>query len=228
MFTIIPPSLFYQCSATLFSLMAAAKTMFMHLLDGGASMSGGITSAKDSLSKFSILKSVISSFTLQRMLASKTVECGLLCATGDDELKECVELRKPSSGTLKLIQDIEQEGGDVANLLGGLNESHEILMETNNGKKFNRVMILYTDGETPLYSNEKDIQSIRRDFVDQGVIFYCMIMCDQTRDDLSPSVSENILQFQEFAESVGGSSTVVRDLQGGLKFLSSGPGLGTR
>lgn len=53
-------------------------------------------------------------------------------------------------------------------------------------------------------------------------------MCDQLRDDLSPSVSDNISQFREFSERVGGNVSVVQDLQGGMKFLSSGPGLGTR
>mmetsp|Transcript_5851 Transcript_5851/g.11225 ORF Transcript_5851/g.11225 Transcript_5851/m.11225 type:complete len:720 (-) Transcript_5851:317-2476(-) len=208
--------------------MAAAKTMFMHLLDGGITMNDCISTAKDSDSKWSMVKSVISSFTLQRMLASKTVECGVICATGNDEMKECVELRRPSSAALKLIQDIDQEGDESSNLLGGISEAHEVLMETNRGKKFNRVLIVYTDGQSPLFTNQKEIESLKRDFLDQGVIFYCLIMCDQIRDDLSPSVSDNISQFREFTEQVGGNMAVVHDLQGGMKFLSSGPGLGTR
>lgn len=122
-----------------------------------------ISTAKDSNTKWSVVKSVISSFTLQRMLASKTVECGVLCATGNDELKECVELRKPSSASLKLIQEIDQEGNEASNILGGLSGAREVLMETNQGKKFNRVMILYTDGQSPLFSNQKEIESIERD-----------------------------------------------------------------
>jgi hypothetical protein len=181
--------------------MAATKTMFMHLLDGGASMNENITPAKDSITKFALVKSIISSFTLQRMLASKTVECGLLCATGEDALKECVELRRPSAATLKLIQDMEQEGDDAGNLIGGLSEAHDILMETNQGKKFNRVMVMYTDGQNALSADGgRDLQSIQRDFNDNGILFYLLVLCDQSRDDLSTAVSDNIAQYHEFAE----------------------------
>lgn len=200
--------------------------MFLHLLDGGVTMGKTITPSKGSPSKFSLAKSIVSSFTLQRMLASKTVECGLLCATGDDELKECVELRRPSAATLKLIQDLEQEGGEAANLLGGLSEAHQTLMETNQGKKFNRVLVMYTDGETPLAQSAQELKSLQRDLVQSDVLLYCLVTSDV--DSQQAALSEHLLQLRAFCQEVGGQMAVVRDLAGGLKFLSSGPGLGSR
>ena len=175
--------------------------MFMHLIDGGVTMNDNVTIAKGSNSKFALVQSIISSFTLQRMLASKTVECGVVCATGNDSLQECVELRRPSADSLKLIQDIELEGADSGNLLGGLNEAHEILMTTNQGKKFNRVLIMHTDAETsPGSQNNAELQSLQQELVNNGVLFYLLVLCDQSREDLNSAVSDNIAQYQEFVD----------------------------
>lgn len=140
-------------------------------------MSQNITSAKHSIARIALAKSVISSFTLQRMLASKTVECGVLLANGDEgaSCNVCVDLRRPSSTSLKLIQDINEEGSQCANLLGTLGEAREILMETNAGKKFNRVLIMHTDGETALSEGGAGLKELQRELLDDGVLFYLLV-----------------------------------------------------
>lgn len=165
-------------------------------------MKENITLGKDSNTKFALVQSILSSFTIQRMLASKTVECGVVCATGEDTYTECVELRRPSTASLKMIQDLQQEGSEASNLLGGLNEAQDILMTTNQGKKFNRVLIMYTDGETPLSTmkNDAELKTLQQECVNNGILFYLLVMCDQSREDLGVGVSDNIAQFQEFVD----------------------------
>ena len=179
--------------------MSAAKTMFLHLLDGGSTMQQGVSRSKGALAKFSLAKSLISTFSLQRMLASKTVECGLLCANGDDSFNECVELRRPSMSTLRVMQELERVGDENANVAGGLSEAVEILMTTNEGKKFNRVMVLYTDGETPLLS-EDEMKDVERSIKENDILFYAILLCDEHCDGQNSNINENIAKFRKFVE----------------------------
>ena len=97
------------------------------------------------------------------------------------------------------MQQLEQSGSESSNITEGMSEAIETLMVTNQGKKFNRVMVMFTDGETPLGS-KTDVGAVRKGLVDNGILLYVIILCDQSRDDLVSSVSENIEQYQELAK----------------------------
>jgi hypothetical protein len=124
-------------------------------------------------------------------------------------IQDLAQEGEESGNSLTLIQDLEQEGEESGNLLGGLTEAQEILIETNQGKKFNRVLIMYTDGLTALSPSEiegnkgkkgKDLHSLQREFIENGVLFYLLVLCDQSRDDISSTVSDNLAQYQDFVD----------------------------
>ena len=93
---------------------------------------------------------------------------------------------------------MQQQEDLVDDLVDGLRDSYETLMTTNEGKKFNRVLIMYTNGDTSV--NNKKMKSLQCDIVDNGVLFYLLVVCDQSQDDVNTTRSDNISQLQDFTQ----------------------------
>ena len=93
---------------------------------------------------------------------------------------------------------MQQQEDVVDDLVDGLRDSYETLMTTNEGKKFNRVLIMYTNGDTSV--NNKKMKSLQCDIVDNGVLFYLLVVCDQSQDDIDTTRSDNISQLQDFTQ----------------------------
>jgi hypothetical protein len=209
-----------------FYKMAAMKTMMVHVLDSSASMTGSITSP-DTLPKISVAQAAIGSFLLQRMLASKTIEFGLLRFGGDDEgvsfVEEVVSISRPAMNVFELIQGVETSNtpGDV---FEAIDSAHNVVMETNQGKKYNRVIVFYSDGESPI-SCDAETDQLTRQLIDDDCILFIILLIHNSDTD---RLTSNINSFRKFASDAKGHMLVTNDLSGIMKFLSSGPGMGTR
>jgi hypothetical protein len=148
-----------------------AKTMLMGVVDVGETMAHSIGDRTES--KLSIATKFFASFVLQRMLASKPFEAGLVTygdsrtdnflnkqqpgvfdedgneveQAGYENVVEVVPLEKPSDETFQFITNVSPSGlrGD---LIDGMVVGQDILLRANQGKAYNRILVLMTDGET--------------------------------------------------------------------------------
>lgn len=208
--------------------MSAMKTMMVHVLDSSNTMNETFTSSTSNLiTKFSLAKSAISSFLLQRMLVSKTIEFGLLRFGGDEEdvsfVEECIVTGRSSLETLKIIHDspISPNPGDI---FEALDAAHKIVMETNQGKKYNRVIVLFSDGESNLLQDNESYE-LSQNIKNDGCILFIVLLIESSKIEL---LASNIQSIKEFVNNAQGYLIVTSDLPGIMKFLSGGPGMGTR
>lgn len=132
--------------------MAAMKSMIQVLLDVSPSMQTD--------QKLEMSKAFIGHYFMQRMLASKTVEFGLMTygdntthnylnstQGGYEQINEIIGMGKPSEQTLCAIPKV-QPGRRAGDLLDGLIAAQDVLIRVNSGKAYNRILLLVTDGES--------------------------------------------------------------------------------
>lgn len=196
--------------------MAAMKTMLMNVISVGQSMGENIGNS----SKLALAISIANSFMLQRMIASKTVEFGCIKYGGKPNsfASEVLELRKPTLDYLQHMLEMKVSQGS-GKLNDAMKLAHEVLINTNKNKKYNRVVLIITDGaEYDISDGVKN--SLRAD----ECIVYVLMICKQSELEDKQS---HIDKLKEFANRIHGFFGIADDLSSGLKFLS-GPGLGTR
>lgn len=201
------------------SIMAAMKSMMVYALHSGSTMMEKI----DNSTKLSLGQSVVNTFTLQRMIASKTVEFGLIKYGGDPDhfASEVVSLQKPTLDFLQQTLEVQPSSGQ-----GSIDEAvilaHTTLMETNQNKKYNRILLIITDGQEVDSISQNTMQLLRND----DCIVYVLLLC--TVDELhnNSTINNSIMELSSFASSVNGYFSVAHNLIGCMTFLSGGPGLG--
>jgi hypothetical protein len=158
--------------------MAAMKTMFCWVLDAGRTMATGTTGASDDstsnpTSKLDIATAFIGSMMTQKMISSKTTEFGMYTygddvtnnylntTQGEDQytnVNEIFAISRPGSLSLQAIRDVRTS--DISgDLIDGIVVAQDALVRTNEKYKFNRVMVLFTDGETEV-SGIEDMEQI--------------------------------------------------------------------
>jgi hypothetical protein len=160
------------------------------------------------------------------MLATKTIEFGLIKYGENDSQafsEEIIPLRRPCLETLTEIQNVEC-GSGISDVYEGLDAAHKIVMETNCGKKFNRVIVLFTDAEST-FTDDADTNELLMSLKNDGCIVYIILLVDPVKID---ELSGNVERYRQAAVKVGGYLLVTRDLSSAMKFLAGGPGLSTR
>lgn len=196
--------------------MAAMKSMVMTVMDCGASMADKIGPPGNRISKFELARSIATTFTLQRMLATKTMEISLVSYNGAGA-EVHLDFGRPAASTLRIYNDLTV-GTKTGNMYAGLQQGAVCLMDANKGKKFNRIMILLTDGTSQLSQDEA--QELGAQFRNDGIIFYVVLVQDRP--------VANVEHLQAVVDQCEGGVCSVADLGSGLKFLSGGIGLNTR
>lgn len=156
-------------------------------------------------------------------MASKTVEFGVVTYGAKSQVDEVVALRKPSTSVLSDILEI-QPTNDHGNVIEGMSTAFDILMETNEGKKYNRLLLVITSGN--IHAKAKDYANISQRITQNNVILYAIVIDDPKVK--SENSNQGITDFLNFVHSCNGYSTVTNQYLAAMKFLSSGPGLGTR
>lgn len=139
------------------------KSMINVVLDVGPTMGQHLPAQPGDISvvprsKLDLAKGFIGHFFHQRMMASKTIELGVV-TFGDDVTKnalntsmrggyehvhEVVKIAKPTVDTLSIVHGIRQ-GSYPGDLIDGIVTGQDSLVRINAGKAFNRIMLLVSD-----------------------------------------------------------------------------------
>jgi hypothetical protein len=219
--------------------MASMKTMMQVGLDISPSMSGPV-SPVDKTSKLQLAKNFVSLFIVQRALASKTAEFGVVTFGNDDTsnylnssqggyegIVEVAAMERPSKGTLEELNNIEI-GTQQVDLIDCVVVAQDVLVRVNAGKAFNRVMLLITDGETAVEGVD-DLEAIAEQMKSvKNFGLYIAMLSKATPGHSSHIKQENAKLLRSFAESVGGRFMEIEEMSDSLHLLTGGLGLGTR
>jgi hypothetical protein len=221
--------------------MANMKTMMAFLVDVGTSMGdplhpGGCT-------KIVTASTLIASHMTQRIMASKTVEFSVVTygsettsnflhsTEADGGYENVEEVMAMGTKTLDNIGDVYNisVGGEGTNdIIDGVAVAQDLLIRCNAGKKYNRVLVLVTDGESEIDPHGIEhlqvcVEKMRAD----GFILYTLLL-GASRSP-SPTYIENLKLLQQISAHAGtGGLKQVRHLGDALCYLSAGPGLSTK
>jgi ATP-dependent DNA helicase 2 subunit 2 len=218
--------------------MASMKTMMMMTLDVGPSMKNPVSSSSK-CNKIDLAKAFMGHFILQRMMASKTVEFGV-ATFGDDEtnnflngnqggyegVNEVWPMCRPTPETLTSIHNIEL-GSEPGDLIDGIVVSQDTLIRVNQGKAFNRLMLIITDGETEV-QGVGDLEEIVTQMrtVKNFAVYIALI--GKVNPSSSITKQENAKLLKSIASNVNGRYMEIEDLAESFHLLSAGLGLGTK
>lgn len=185
---------------------------------------------------------------MQRMMASKTVEVGVVTYGSEPDsqhtnnflnrtmdsggylgVKEVVEMGKPSASTLVEINSIaDEEASSVSgDLIDGVIVAQDILIRSNKGKAFNRVMLIFTDGEAKV-EGVQDLEVVINQIKLIPNFAVHIFLLGKLNPESSLIKCENEKLLKSISKSVDGKFTVVESIADCFFALSSGLGLGTR
>ena len=217
--------------------MASMKSMIMAVIDVGRTMAEPIGSSKES--KLSIASSFYSTYVLQRMMASKTVEFGLITYGGDEtdnylntnqggyeSVQEVVPMEKPDATTIQYISNIKP-GAESGDLIDGIVVGQDVLNRTNVKKAFNKILVLVTDGETEVEGVE-DLETIVGNMKSIVNFSLYIAMVGKVTNTSSVIKKENSKLLRSLAESIDGKFTFMESACDGFFLLAGGAGLGTK
>lgn len=218
--------------------MAAMKSTIMGVIDVGSTMSHPV-SGSGGRSKSEIAASFFSTYALQRMIASKTVEFGLVTYGSDDtenylnttqggyeNVTEVVPMEKPDITTVKYIAEIKC-GQGKGDFIDGIVVGQDILQRSNVKKAYNRIMIVFTDGETEVEGLE-DLETIVASMKAVPNFSLYIAMIGKVNSNSSVIKRENAKLLQSLAENVDGRFADMEEPQDGAYLLAEGAGLGTK
>eukprot|EP00598_Pedospumella_elongata_P004114 CAMPEP_0184970026 /NCGR_PEP_ID=MMETSP1098-20130426/2604_1 /TAXON_ID=89044 /ORGANISM="Spumella elongata, Strain CCAP 955/1" /LENGTH=751 /DNA_ID=CAMNT_0027491883 /DNA_START=92 /DNA_END=2347 /DNA_ORIENTATION=+ len=217
--------------------MASMKSMIMGVIDVGSSMGESLNGTKDT--KLSVASSFYSSYVLQRMVASKTVEFGLVTYGSDmtnnflntnqggyESVEEVVPMEKPDITSIQYIANIKP-GSGRGDLIDGIVVGQDILNRTNVKKAFNKILLLITDGETEVEGVE-DLETIVGNMKSIVNFSLYIAMVGKVTPTSSVIKRENAKLLQSLAESIEGRFAEMEDPRDGFYLLAGGAGLGTK
>eukprot|EP00981_Chlorochromonas_danica_P003248 scaffold633_cov288-Ochromonas_danica.AAC.83 len=188
--------------------------------------------------KLDLAKSLISQFMLQRMMASKTMEFGVVTfgdnhtqnelnktQGGYEGVQEVVAMGRPDDLVLLSLQNLLQVGSQPGDLIDGIIVAQDILIRTHGGKAFNKVMLILTDGETKVEGVE-DLETILANMV--ATKNFCLYLGLLGPAATSTIKKENAKLLRSLAESTQGRFMEVQTIADGLRLLSAGMGLSSK
>jgi hypothetical protein len=218
--------------------MAAMKSMIMGVIDVGHTMSHPLEGHSGE-TKVSTASSFFSNYVLQRMLASKTVEFGLVTYGSDETnnflndtqggyefVQEVVPMEKPDINTVKYIAGVKCGKGS-GDLIDGVVVAQDVLNRTNVNKAYNRIMVVFTDGETEVEGVE-DLETIVGNMKSIVNFSLYIAMIGKVTSSSSAVKKENAKLLLSLAESIGGRFAEMEESRDGAYLLAEGPGLGTK
>lgn len=213
------------------------KSMIMCVIDAGSSMGDRLGTSKDS--KLSIATSFFASYVLQRMVASKTVEFGLVTYGSDEtnnylnttqggyeSVQEVVPMEKPDITTIQYISNVKP-GANRGDLIDGIVVGQDILNRTNVKKAYNRILLVITDGETEIEGVE-DLETIVGNMKSIVNFSLYIAMIGKVTNSSSVIKRENAKLMQSLVDSIDGRFGVMEDPRDGFYLLAAGAGLGTK
>ncbi len=205
-------------------------------------MSASIGASESNITKLDLATSIINYHIVQRQLASKTVEFSL-SAFGTDasdnylfnngkgcrHVQQVFGMIKPTVADLSRIGQLRTGGATAtASILDGLKVGFDSLERYNSGKKFNRLLLLLTDGEFLVSEAElEQINAIVMGMREKNYNLHVMMVISSVIEP-TVAVSENAKLLSSMAAATEGGFAVVRDLSDSFYFFSNKPGMSTR
>lgn len=229
--------------------MAAMKSMMCYVVDSGSTMKNNIfnnstVNIKDS--KFVLAQTLILTHITQKIMTSKTAEFSVITygdsqtvnylnqtQGGYENVKEVVEMGKPNIFTLKQLAKVTKghlSSEQPSDLVNGIIVGQDILMRYNAKYKYNRIMIIITDGETQV--DELGISDLEQVLTQmktiENCILYSVLLGKSSHATSSFIKKENAKLLQTCTEATGGYYLEADTLSELLRLLSSGVGFSTR
>lgn len=218
--------------------MSEAKTMMLGVVDVSASMGHPIGNSNGD-TKLQVGMSTLGFYMMQRMLAVKTAEFGLVTVgPGEDEstdmpmpcTTELVRMGRTSMDTINALYKDITPSTSVArsSLVDGVLMGKEILIREHAAHKFNRMMLIITDGETEVEQGELDSLDSALGEIAQKITVYVAMLGAVDENTSSVVKKENSKLLRSIALStIGGKYMELNDVSQSF-YLMKGPGLNTR
>lgn len=207
------------------------KTMMEVVMDVGPSM-------KDN-KKLELAKAFVGHFMLQRMMATKTMEFGVLAFGSDrtknylnasqggyEHVQEVVSMERPSAATLAAVEKI-LPGSVKGDLIDGIVAGQDVLMRVNANKAFNRILLVITDGETKVEGVE-DLEAVLAQMTAVKNFGLYIALIGAVGAGSSVAKKENAKLLRSMAEQAKGRCAEVQCLGDSFQLLSAGLGLSTK
>lgn len=220
--------------------MAAMKTMTAIAVDARPSMAGSVS--RDGVSKINVALGITSHHIVQRQMASKTVEfsvsafgAGVTKNSRHAEDGSCVnvetvcEMGKPSVDDLRRVDGITAGGDDAGDcdFVDAIDVALDNLKRVNAGKKYNRIMLIITDGEF-VVSDMEPLEHLLRDMKANDISLYVAIVGHKDKELVSNIVSENGKLLASMVGATGGAFCVVDQISDSFYFFAGRPGMTSR
>ena len=147
----------------------------VHFLVDISSSMGGLAGAEGSQSKLDLVKSMIVTNVCQRKLTSKTFEVAVTTygdrttsnhmqnEEGYERINQVIKMDVPAqSFTQEVLNAIHSRNGIDENrsTIASLMATFDALIQAKANYKFNRVMVLVTDGESRIVEDEADMEDV--------------------------------------------------------------------
>lgn len=225
--------------------MATSKTMLVAVLDVSSTMNHCVTenlqNVTNNKQKIDIASNFLRNFLLHRMISTKTSEFGLITFGSDktnnylnttqgsgqyENVEELVSVTKPNTNTIVSLSNINT-GSLQGDLIDGLVVGQDLLIRTNQKLKFNRVLLLITDGETKIEGID-DLETIATQMINESHIGLYIAMIGKVTEQSSVIKRENAKLLHSLSKSVQGRFIQMENHSDGFKLLSAAPGLCTK
>lgn len=222
------------------SMMSAMKTMMAVVLDATPSMDSSVSA--DGVSKLNLGISIINYHIMQRQMASKTVEFSVssfgngatnnYCNSNDGScpnVETVCPMGRPSVEDLKRIDAITVGGDDAgeSDIADAIHVAFDSLQRVNAGKKYNRIMLIITDGEFYTHDTSR-LEAIFREMKDSEMSCYVALLGKKDPSLLSHTVSENSKMLSAMASVTGGAFAILDSVSDSFYFFSGRPGMTSR
>jgi Ku70/Ku80 beta-barrel domain len=217
------------------------KTMMAAVIDIGPTMNSSPlkNGERSASSKLAIAKHFLACYIVQKMMAIKTAEFGLVM-NGDDytnnhlnttqgggyeRINELYSMSRASADIIEIINNISC-GSAPGDAIDGIVVGFDILDRTNVGKAYNKVLLFITDGETVIEGLE-DLGPIVANMKEKECAVYVLFL--GKIDDTSSSIKvQNAGVLSDIAASTFGRFCEANDLADCFPLLTSAPGLSTK
>jgi len=190
--------------------------------------------------KIVIATRFISNFIIQRMISTKTSEFGVVTYGSDmtgnylnstqggyENVTETLPIRRPDMETIRTINNIAPSRSQVGDMIDGIVVGQDILIRVNQKLKFNRILLLVTDGETKVEGIE-DLETIATQMINETKIELYVAMIGKVVDDSSIIKKNNAKLLYSLAKSVKGRFIMIDNYLEGIHLFGSAPGLCTK
>eukprot|EP01038_Epipyxis_sp_PR26KG_P008952 gene8952-12072_t len=223
--------------------MTSMKSMVVAVLDTSSTMAEPVsTDNGKQISKLTTATSFLNQFIVQKLMTTKTLEFGCV-AFGNEETSnylnetsegyefcnEIIEMDKLSVQIIPSLNSISPSNPSIqADIINGIIVGQDILNRINESKTFNRIMIIITDGETPVVGVE-DLEVIIKNMNKINNFGLYILHIGTIKSNSSKIKVENAKLFQSMVDIVPTGKYLEADTIGNcFHILSMAPGLGTR